>query len=68
MRYVEFRDLIQTELAGCPKGKTWTDLRDGRELPYDRPWPTWVKQIREDIGLSREKGSDRALLWTVKRG
>ncbi len=65
MRYVEFRDTIAGELRTTPEGLTWVELRDRLELPYDRPCPTWTRQLEEEIGLMRVKGDGRALLWKV---
>lgn len=60
MKYVEFRTEIRNELIDNPDGLTWVELRDGLGLPYERPCPTWVKQLKEDIGLMRSKGEKRA--------
>lgn len=63
MRYVEFRDAVQRALQGRPDGLTWAELRDRLALPYDRPCPTWIRQLERDIHLVRVKGSGRALVW-----
>jgi hypothetical protein len=65
MRYVDFRDSIHATLRRRRRGLTWTELRDRLKLPYDRPCPTWVKQLEQDIGLRRVKGDGRAYAWTV---
>ena len=65
MRYTEFRDAIQKELRQMPEGLTWVDLRDRLGLPYDRPCPTWIRQLEIEIGLSRVKGRARRLVWKV---
>jgi hypothetical protein len=65
MKYSEFRDLIRRELEQRPDGITWNDLRDRLALPYDRPCPTWVKQLEDEVGLVRAKGSGRAYLWKL---
>ena len=67
MKYTEFRDLIEKELRQNRSGRTWNDLRDRLGLPYDRPCPTWVKRLEDEIGLARVKGSTRALVWTIDR-
>lgn len=67
MKYSEFRDLIEKELRQNRSGRTWNDLRDRLGLPYDRPCPTWVKRLEDEIGLARVKGSTRALVWTIDR-
>ena len=68
MRYTEFRDAIQKELRQMPEGLTWVDLRDRLGLPYDRPCPTWTRQLEKEIGLSRVKGHVRSLVWRVAAG
>jgi hypothetical protein len=65
MRYTEFRDAIRHELRRRRGGRTWSELRDVLDLPYDRPCPTWVRQLEEEIGLTRQKGGGRALIWSL---
>ena len=68
MRYVEFRDNIRRELRRVRGGLTWAQLRERLDLPYDRPCPTWTRQMEQDIGLSRVKGAGRSLVWTLGPG
>ena len=68
MKYVEFREAIQKELRQMPDGLTWVDLRERLGLPYDRPCPTWTRQLEKEIGLSRVKGRTRSLVWRVASG
>jgi hypothetical protein len=65
MTYVEFRDSIADELRRTRAGLTWAQLQQRLALPYDRPCPTWTKQLEHDIGLTRVKGQGRALVWKV---
>jgi len=65
MRYTDFRDVIQRELICNPEGRTWTELRDHLGLPYERPCPSWTNCLKTDIGLVREKGGGRALVWKI---
>ena len=65
VRYLEFKEQIEQTLRESPEGKTWVELREQLTLPYDRPCPTWVKQLKDEIGLKRNKGPGRALVWTV---
>ena len=65
MRYVEFRKAIAGELRKQADGLTWSQLREHLNLPYERPCPTWIKQLEEDIGLLRERGAGRALIWKM---
>jgi hypothetical protein len=65
MRYVEFRDAIKSELRRVPAGLTWADLKKRLKLPYDSPCPEWVNQMEQEIGLSRERDSGRALTWRL---
>lgn len=66
MRYAECRDRIQAHLQEQPDGVTWTDLRDALNLPYERACPEWTKRLEREIGLTRSKGIDRALIWRIK--
>jgi hypothetical protein len=63
MRYVEFRDAIQSGLRQNPEGLTWVELKDLLDLPYRQPCPEWVQWLERDIGLTRARGSGRAYLW-----
>jgi hypothetical protein len=65
MRYVEFRDAIGKELRRVPSGLTWAALKSRLKLPYSTPCPEWLKQMEQDIGLSRERGSGRAFTWKI---
>jgi hypothetical protein len=67
MTYADFRDSIATQLRRTPAGLTWAQLQERLALPYDRPCPTWTKQLEHDIGLTRVKGQGRALVWKVPR-
>jgi len=40
-------------------------LREALALPYDRPCPEWTRQLEEEIGLIRRKGSGRSLVWQL---
>lgn len=66
MRYVDFRDVIESELQRNMDGLTWAQLKESLDLPYDRPCPTWIKQMEEEIGLCRVKGGGRALVWKIQ--
>jgi hypothetical protein len=66
MRYVDFRDMIQEELRRNPAGLTWAELRERLDLPYDRPCPTWVRRMEQEVGLSKTKGSGHAYVWRVR--
>jgi hypothetical protein len=67
MKYTDFKDLIEKELKQNPNGLTWNELKERLTLPYDRPCPTWVNRMEGEIGLSRIKGSGRALVWTIDK-
>jgi hypothetical protein len=68
MQFVEFRDLIHEELRRNPSGRTWAELKDQLQLPYERPCPTWVRRLEQEIGLVRTKRSGAALFWTIADG
>jgi len=65
MKYIDFRDGIKLELVNNPEDLTWVELRDRLDLPYERPCPTWVQRLEKEIGLTRCKGSGRALVWKI---
>ena len=65
MYYTEFRDTIKDHLARHPAGRTWAQLRDELNLPYDRPCPEWTKRLEGEIALSRVEGDGRALVGKV---
>ena len=66
MRYLEFRDAIQRELRKQSVGLTWKELRDKLRLPYESACPTWVKQLEQDIGLSRVRNHGPAKVWSLR--
>ena len=66
MRYVEYREAIGAELRRHSAGLTWAQLQSRLGLPYDRPCPTWTRQLENDIGLRRKKGSGRSLVWRLR--
>jgi hypothetical protein len=65
MRYIEYRDAIQAALSRRSSGMTWPQLQEKLAPPYDRPCPTWTRQLEKEIGLSRVKGKGRALVWRI---
>jgi hypothetical protein len=65
MKYIDYRDAIRAELRRHAAGLTWSQLRSRLALPYDRPCPTWTRQLESDIGLCRVKGGGRSLVWQV---
>lgn len=67
MRYVDFRDVILEELRQNPAGLTWAELKERLDLPYDRPCPTWVGRMKQEVGLSRDRGSGRSYVWRVSK-
>jgi len=66
MRYEHFRDCIRAELRRCPTGLTWAELRRRLDLPYERPCPTWVRRLEEEISLTRARGSTPAYVWKLR--
>ena len=66
MRYIEFNEQIQRELMKHPDGLTWEELKNQLKLPYTRPCQTWIKQMEDEIGLSRVRGTQRALIWKIE--
>ena len=67
MTYILFKNLIQTDLRKRATGKTWKELKSDLALPYDRPCPEWTKKLEHEIGLTRQKGTGRELVWTIRK-
>ena len=67
MRYVEYKNAIEWELRRSSGGLTWAQLQARLGLPYDRPCPTWTRQLESEIGLERKKGAGRSLLWQLRK-
>ena len=65
MRYAEFRDAVTRYLRRRTRGRTWSQIRDDLGLPYKRPCPTWTAKLEAEVGLTRSRGSGRALVWRV---
>jgi hypothetical protein len=66
MTYSAFKSAIATELKRHRTGRTWKDLKSRLKLPYARPCPEWTRKLETEIGLVREKGEGRALVWRVR--
>jgi hypothetical protein len=67
MRYADYRDAIRNALRSNAAGLTWSQLQERLRLPYDRPCPAWTRQLEDEIGLVRTKGTSRALVWRLGR-
>lgn len=67
MRYADFKNSIRDELHRTAHGLTWAQLQQRLALPYERPCPSWTRQLEREIGLRRTKGTGRALVWSVSR-
>jgi hypothetical protein len=65
MTYVAFKSAIVGELKKHRAGKTWKALRADLGLPYDHPCPEWTRRMEREIGLVREKGVARVLVWRI---
>lgn len=65
MHYAEFKAPVQKHLKRNRKGATWNELREKLSLPYDRPCPEWTHRLENEIGLTRNKSSGRALIWQL---
>ena len=66
MRYVEFRDVIHKELTENPEGFTWAELKERLGLPYAQACPEWINRMEQEIGLTRARGTKRAVTWKIK--
>lgn len=66
MTYLEFKTRIERRLVQKPAGLTWQELKAQLRLPYERPCPTWVKQLEGEIGLLRMRQSGPAKVWKLK--
>ena len=65
MQYDEFKASIHDVLRQADAGLTWVELRRRAGLPYERPCPTWTRRLEQEIGLTRRRGSGRALVWSL---
>jgi hypothetical protein len=65
MTYVAYKLAIAGELKRHRTGRTWKDLQSRLKLPYARPCPEWTRRLESEIGLVREKGEGRALVWRI---
>jgi len=65
MTYVAYKSAIAGELKRHRAGWTWSELQSRLKLPYARPCPEWTRKLESEIGLVREKGEGRALVWRV---
>lgn len=65
MLYTEYRDAIFHVLRKHPEGMTWVQLKEHLGLPQKTACPTWTRHLEQEIGLRREKGRGRALVWKV---
>jgi hypothetical protein len=66
MTYVAFKSAITGELKRHRAGRTWKELQSRLKLPYARPCPEWTRKLENEIGLVREKGGGRALVWRMR--
>jgi hypothetical protein len=66
MTYAQFKEMIRAELQKNSHGKTWKELQRDLSLPYTRPCPEWTKTLEKEIGLVREKGQGRELIWSIR--
>lgn len=67
MSYVEFRQLVLSELRRNPAGCSWRELRERLHLPYRQPCPTWTRRMEQEDGLTRTAGTGRALIWRIDK-
>ena len=65
MKYTEFRDVTATELKAHPVGKTWKELKQSLNLPYQQPCPEWICRLELEINLERAEKRGNALVWTL---
>jgi hypothetical protein len=66
MTYQRFRDLIQAKLRERRLGMTWRELRDDLGLPHEQPCPEWTRRLEGDIGLTRQKRTGSAFVWSCE--
>ena len=65
MTYDEFKMLISDFLKEKNQGMTWTKIRDELGLPQKVPNNLWVRMLKEDIGLLREKRGAKTI-WKLR--
>ena len=64
--YPEFAEKIRRELSRRKDGLTWSQIRDGLQLPQRVPNNAWVRRMERDIGLVRVKTA-KGTMWRLER-
>jgi hypothetical protein len=65
--YLHFRDTIRAALARHSGGLTWRELDQVLHFSSGRPCPEWVRRLETEIGLVRQPGPGRALVWKLRK-
>ncbi|UCE28921.1 MAG: hypothetical protein JSV85_06575 [Candidatus Bathyarchaeota archaeon] len=64
--FVEFQEKVERALQGEENGLTWNQLKKKGEIEQTRLCYTWVKQLENEIGLTRERRG-RNVYWKLDR-
>ena len=62
--YEAFKNVIHEVLQNAGQPLTWTEIKTEADLPQKVPNNQWVHRMEQDIGLVRERTSNR-ILWKL---
>ncbi len=66
MKYEEVRIQIKRLLQARPSGASWQEIKAELSLPYKSLCPEWTLQLETEIGLVRQQGHGKSLVWSLK--
>ena len=66
MSYEDFKSKIVATLKAAGRSLTWTEIRTAAALPQAFPNNQWVRRMEQDIGLTRQRGTDGIINWELK--
>jgi bifunctional DNA-binding transcriptional regulator/antitoxin component of YhaV-PrlF toxin-antitoxin module len=63
--YADFQKSVESVLKRFPEGLIWSEIKKKMNFPQSRPNNRWVRQLEEDIGLTRVKTSKHTI-WKIE--
>lgn len=66
LSYDDFKSRIRKVLSEASGPLTWTEVRTLAALPQAFPNNQWVRRMESDIALTRRRGSDGIIHWSLK--
>lgn len=64
--YIEFREKVEKALQREKDGLTWGQLKKKGEIDQTRLCYTWVRQLEDEIGLTRERHGHN-VYWKLEK-